>query len=212
MPATPTWSSPSTRGDPCAASGAPRRMRAARPTNTPSGWRSSWRCRASSSKGVTGAIISTVVPAATYGLVNFIRRYGNTEPVMAEEAWARMGVPIRIDRPEQVGADRVVNAVAAHAKLPGRADRHRLRHRHHLRHRRTRRRLRGRRASRPGRTPRSRRSTSPPRACRASPSSSRSTVIGKAHRAGDAVGRLLGLRRPDRGPGPAHQGGVRRGR
>jgi type III pantothenate kinase len=70
-------------------------------------------------KGVTGAIISNVVPAATYGLVNFIRRYCETEPLLAEDAWQRIGVPIRIDRPEQVGADRVVNAVGAHAKYPG---------------------------------------------------------------------------------------------
>lgn len=69
--------------------------------------------------GVTGSILSNVVPAATYGLVNFVRRYCGTEPVMAEEAWQRLGVPIRIDRPEQVGADRVVNAVGAHAKYPG---------------------------------------------------------------------------------------------
>jgi type III pantothenate kinase len=70
-------------------------------------------------KNVTAAILSNVVPAAAYGLVNFIRRYCSTEPVLAEEAWQRMGVPIRIDRPEQVGADRVVNAVGAHAKYPG---------------------------------------------------------------------------------------------
>ena len=34
-------------------------------------------------KDVTGAIISNVVPAATYGLANFIRRYCAAEPVMA---------------------------------------------------------------------------------------------------------------------------------
>ena len=45
----------------------------------------------------------------------------------------RTGMPILYDNPREVGADRIVNAVAAYGAHRRAVDRRRLRHRHHLR-------------------------------------------------------------------------------
>ena len=45
--------------------------------------------------------------------------YFNTDPLVVEEGSISFGIPIRIDRPEQVGADRIANAVGAHASYEG---------------------------------------------------------------------------------------------
>ena len=63
---------------------------------------------------VSGCIVSSVVPQAKFNFRNFARRYLNTEPIFVGEAGVELGVPLRIDRPDQVGADRLVNAVGAH--------------------------------------------------------------------------------------------------
>lgn len=64
-------------------------------------------------------IISTVVPQARFNFRNLARRYLNLEPMFIGEETLELGVPIRINRPEQAGADRLVNAVGAHAVYSG---------------------------------------------------------------------------------------------
>lgn len=68
---------------------------------------------------VDGCIISNVVPAATRELRRLITSYFNCIPLSVEEAVAGYNIPIRISRPEQVGADRLANAVAAHELYGG---------------------------------------------------------------------------------------------
>lgn len=63
---------------------------------------------------VDGAIIASVVPEALFHLVSLCRRYFHCEPLVVGEPGVELGVEILMDRPEQVGADRLVNAVAAH--------------------------------------------------------------------------------------------------
>lgn len=63
---------------------------------------------------VTGCIVSTVVPQAIFNFRNFSRRYLKTEAIFVGEAGVELGVPVRIARPDQAGADRLVNAVGAH--------------------------------------------------------------------------------------------------
>jgi type III pantothenate kinase len=65
---------------------------------------------------IDGAIISSVVPEGLFNLVSLCRRYFKTDPLVVGEAAVKVGIEARIDRPEEVGADRLVNAVAAHAK------------------------------------------------------------------------------------------------
>ncbi len=64
-------------------------------------------------------IISSVVPQARFNFRNLARRYLDIEPMFIGESSVELGVPIRIARPEQVGADRLVNAVGAHAQHKG---------------------------------------------------------------------------------------------
>ncbi|MBS0296117.1 MAG: type III pantothenate kinase [Proteobacteria bacterium] len=57
-----------------------------------------------------GCIISTVVPQSLFNLRNLARRYLNTEPLVVGEN-AELGIEIRIEKPSEAGADRLVNAV-----------------------------------------------------------------------------------------------------
>ncbi len=68
---------------------------------------------------LTGCVISTVVPQAQFNFRNLARRYLNTEPMFIGDPEVKLGVEVRISRPEQAGADRLVNAVGAHVAYDG---------------------------------------------------------------------------------------------
>ncbi|MCS6829550.1 MAG: type III pantothenate kinase [Armatimonadota bacterium] len=63
-------------------------------------------------EGVDGVIISNVVPPMTDALQGMARRFFHVEPIFVSHE-LDMGVPIRYHDPREVGADRLVNAVAA---------------------------------------------------------------------------------------------------
>jgi type III pantothenate kinase len=65
-------------------------------------------------RGLTGAIIASVVPEANFNLITLCRRYCNNEPLVVGEPGVALGARALVDRPEEVGADRLVNTVAAH--------------------------------------------------------------------------------------------------
>jgi len=64
-------------------------------------------------KDITGIIISSVVPNKMYSLENMCRKYFNIEPLVVGPG-IKTGINIRYDNPKEVGADRIVNAVAAY--------------------------------------------------------------------------------------------------
>jgi type III pantothenate kinase len=68
---------------------------------------------------ITGCVISTVVPQAVFNFRNLARRYLKVEPMFIGDPDLKTGVEIRIHRPEQVGADRIVSALGAHVTYPG---------------------------------------------------------------------------------------------
>ncbi|WP_142847032.1 type III pantothenate kinase [Telmatospirillum sp. J64-1] len=68
---------------------------------------------------VTSAIIASVVPAVVFSLKTLCRRYFNCEPLVVGDEGLQLGLRILLDRPEEVGADRLVNAVAAHKFYKG---------------------------------------------------------------------------------------------
>ncbi|MEL6415851.1 MAG: type III pantothenate kinase, partial [Pseudomonadota bacterium] len=68
---------------------------------------------------IKGCIISSVVPQAKFNFRNLSRRYFDAEPMFVGEPETLLGVPIRIRRPEQVGADRLVAAIGAHILYQG---------------------------------------------------------------------------------------------
>jgi type III pantothenate kinase len=67
------------------------------------------------------AIIATVVPAALFDLRALCRTYLRCEPMIVGDPALELGPPPKVDRPESVGADRLCNTVAAHARYPGAA-------------------------------------------------------------------------------------------
>jgi type III pantothenate kinase len=62
---------------------------------------------------VEGVIVSSVVPNIMYSLEHMIRKYFEIEPIVVGPG-VKTGINIKYDNPKEVGADRIVNAVAAH--------------------------------------------------------------------------------------------------
>ena len=67
---------------------------------------------------VDGCIISSVVPQSIFNLRNLSRRYLHVEPMVVGEN-VDLGIEIRIQKPSEAGADRLVNAIGAHITYPG---------------------------------------------------------------------------------------------
>ena len=67
---------------------------------------------------VSRAVIGTVVPAALYHLRRLCREWFDVEPLVARSNldW---GFEIKVDNPAEVGADRLLNALAAHQRYTG---------------------------------------------------------------------------------------------
>jgi type III pantothenate kinase len=70
-------------------------------------------------KNLDQAIVATVVPAALFDLKSFCRRYLDCDPIVIGDKGIELGIGINVDRPDAVGADRLVNAVAAHQRYKG---------------------------------------------------------------------------------------------
>ncbi len=62
---------------------------------------------------ITGAILASVVPQALFDLRMLARRYFNTTLMVVGDPALKIGMPVKIDNPREVGADRLVNAQAA---------------------------------------------------------------------------------------------------
>ncbi len=103
-------------------------------------WRGQWRASTDSSRtadeyapwlsqimalanlgfaDVSACIISTVVPQALFNLRNLSRRYVGAEPLVVGEPNVKLGIEVRIDKPNEAGADRLVNAVGAFIQYGG---------------------------------------------------------------------------------------------
>ena len=63
-------------------------------------------------------IVSSVVPQSLFNLRNLSRRYLHVEPLVIGEN-AELGIAVHITKPSEAGADRLVNAIGAHAAYPG---------------------------------------------------------------------------------------------
>ncbi len=72
-----------------------------------------------SKSDVTAAIIGTVVPRATHNLEVLASKYFHVEPLIAGQGRAAWPIALDVDEPHNVGADRVLNAIAAHEKYAG---------------------------------------------------------------------------------------------
>src|SRR3974390_1238580 len=102
-------------------------------------WRGTWRIRTAAQRtsdeygvwlttlldhtglkceDISAAVIGTVVPAALYHLRRLCRDWFNIEPLIARSTldW---GFAIRVNNPAEVGADRLLNTLAAHQRFGG---------------------------------------------------------------------------------------------
>lgn len=64
-------------------------------------------------KDIEAVVVSSVVPNIMYSLEHMIRKYFCVEPLIVGPG-IKTGINIKYDNPKEVGADRIVNAVAAH--------------------------------------------------------------------------------------------------
>lgn len=69
-------------------------------------------------KGIHGIVISSVVPPLDSTLGQVCERYFGTKPLFIEPG-VKTGMPVHYDNPAEVGADRIVNSVAAFEKYGG---------------------------------------------------------------------------------------------
>lgn len=65
-------------------------------------------------RDLDGSVIASVVPPVTETLRTMAGRYVEEPPVVVEPG-TRTGIPMKVDNPKDIGADRIVNAVAAAA-------------------------------------------------------------------------------------------------
>ena len=68
---------------------------------------------------VTAVIIGTVVPRALHNLEVLASKYFGVEPLIAGQGRAEWPLQLDVDEPHNVGADRALNAIAAHSKHSG---------------------------------------------------------------------------------------------
>ena len=68
---------------------------------------------------IDAAIIATVVPAALFNLKSLCRKYFDVDPLVIGEPGVDLGIDILTDHPDEVGADRLVDAVAASERYGG---------------------------------------------------------------------------------------------
>ena len=68
---------------------------------------------------VEAVIISTVVPRALHNLEVLAEKYFGVTPLVAGRPPVEWGMALDVDEPQNLGADRAVNAIAAHALHEG---------------------------------------------------------------------------------------------
>src|SRR5438067_364513 len=68
---------------------------------------------------VSAVIIATVVPRALHNLEVLASKYFHVEPLIAGQGAAAWPLQLDVDEPQNVGADRALNVIAAHSKHAG---------------------------------------------------------------------------------------------
>lgn len=70
-----------------------------------------------SSKIISGVVIASVVPETIFPLETMAKKFFHCDPTIVNHTHAEaMGIKILIDYPQELGADRVVNVIAAHTR------------------------------------------------------------------------------------------------
>lgn len=72
-----------------------------------------------SASDIDGVIIATVVPDAREALTRLAETEFGATPLVVGDANVKLGIENLMERPDDAGADRLVNAVGAHSRHPG---------------------------------------------------------------------------------------------
>ncbi len=67
---------------------------------------------------VGGVVVSNVVPQTNFNLISLCQRYFKGDPVIVGDPSVKLGFEVRLDRPEEAGADRLANAAGARSRYP----------------------------------------------------------------------------------------------
>ena len=76
---------------------------------------------------LTGATGLSTVPSVLHEIRLMFEQYWPSVPHVLIEPGVRTGIPLLVDNPKEVGADRIVNCLAAYQKFELRGHRRRLR-------------------------------------------------------------------------------------
>ena len=68
---------------------------------------------------LSGSVISCVVPDALDNLTSLCSQITNSQPIVVGSNGVSLGIKVLIKRPDQVGADRLANAVGAYGRYKG---------------------------------------------------------------------------------------------
>ncbi len=68
---------------------------------------------------ISGVIIATVVPQNLFALKTMCRNYIGCNPLVVGEGDVNVGIEVKVERAAEVGADRLVNSVAAYKRYGG---------------------------------------------------------------------------------------------
>ncbi|NQV48292.1 MAG: type III pantothenate kinase [Rhodospirillaceae bacterium] len=68
---------------------------------------------------IDASIIATVVPATLFNLKSMCRDYFHSEPLIIGQPDVHLGLKVLVDQPDEVGADRLVNAISGHGRYGG---------------------------------------------------------------------------------------------
>lgn len=68
---------------------------------------------------IDAVAISTVVPRALHNLSTLSQKYFGVEPMVAGRGPLEWGIALKVDEPQNLGADRALNAIAAQEYAPG---------------------------------------------------------------------------------------------
>ncbi len=63
--------------------------------------------------GIRGVILATVVPETQFAIITMCRQYFSVEPMIVGNPGLKLGIGVAVRKPEEVGADRLVNALEA---------------------------------------------------------------------------------------------------
>ncbi|MDP4676975.1 MAG: type III pantothenate kinase [Candidatus Nanopelagicales bacterium] len=68
---------------------------------------------------ITGVVLCSTVPSVLHEMRGMFHRYHDNVPTIIIEPGTKTGVPVLTDNPKEVGADRIVNTIAAHHAYGG---------------------------------------------------------------------------------------------